>query len=1318
MSTDNSLANETPERSNRPGLSRIKYRIGTHSGFLNRMVARIPSQAVTSGVQPLQKLTTRDRDDASLAFLDAWATALDVLSFYQERIANEGFVRTAEERRSVLELARAIGYELKPGVAAGVYLAFKVEEGESAPEAVNVSRGAQALSIPGQDEIPQIFETSRDFLAKGEWNAFAARLREDQTLTAGTKEVYLQGTGTGLQSGDLLLIVGDEREDSATSPNFAIRVVSRIVANTAENVTIAGWEAPLTSAVPARSRVYTFRQRAALFGASAPEWLSLTQEERDAIVPTSLSTKALAFLPGSTEFISGGGDGRLYKWDVTQSGVNLQPVLEFSGGHDAEIKTIAATPAGTAPVWIATGSADQSIRVWNPAGGAATQTFDNGGLGYTTVWSLAFSPDGTQLAAGFDSGKILIFDTTTTTWTSSEIGAGAAHSGAVNGLAWLTVGSQVLLVSGSADGSVKVWQRSDWSVIAEYTSDDNAIVTAVAAMYDATAADVNNRPTVLIADTRRRLVLWHYLKTGASAVQNFTVPDAPANAVAFPPSAFAVNETSGEWPERFLVGVEGGSLQEWFVRTGGGSVWPEIEVFDGHDESVQSVAYYPGDTHFVISGGDDEIQRSERDDYTTVQTYNVPLPDDYPDEWPNFSNQASRVDLDSVYPRLLSGGWVVLENAVGRALYRVIETAGINRADYLLNERVTRLNLDTDASLAGFGLRESTVYVESEPLTLAVEPIPRTDVVAGDRMDLDRIVTDLETGRPLILSGLRSRLQVIAGVLNLSGAYPKIISTDGARTADLVDGDVLTILKSPEKNTAGDTIWSLESETGFVGTVTVPASVPVNPFVVIGADPEDTEVSEVAFLKNILQSQKYSTLQFEDPLQYSYDRTTVTVQANVVEATHGERVQEILGSGDGSRVFQSFALKNPPLTYVSAPTETGTESTLEVRINDVLWEESKSLYGLGPRDRKYAVRHEDDGTVRILFGDGKSGERLPTGAENATATYRKGIGTVGEIAANKLRIVQNAPVGISEVNNPLPASGSSAPEPVSEARQRAPFSVLTLGRIVSLKDFQDFARGFGGIGKARATSLWQEEVQLVYITIAGTGGAAVLPNSELYLNLSRALDRVRDPFQPVRIATFEPLFFNVAAKLLVDASYIPERVFAAAESAVREFFAFVNREFGQEVTTAELIQILEAVEGVDAVDFDQLTLTSDALFNLPIAGNQSLLENTSTIRAEFRGAFNAQLALVDPTAAPLSADTLVFEEKKGLRWVLREPTADDGYAIVKEAGSLNTYAYPARVTPFLGAQFARRDSSGVFLPAQMLLLNSDAAGVILMEFTN
>src|SRR5258708_13946457 len=123
-------------RLNRPGLNALSYRVGTHGSFLETMKARLSNLELAPEdfeasvgpkpiqLRPLLNLTTRDSSDPSIAFLDAWATVADVLTFYQERIATEGFLQTATERRSILELARLIGYRLRPGVAASGCLAY------------------------------------------------------------------------------------------------------------------------------------------------------------------------------------------------------------------------------------------------------------------------------------------------------------------------------------------------------------------------------------------------------------------------------------------------------------------------------------------------------------------------------------------------------------------------------------------------------------------------------------------------------------------------------------------------------------------------------------------------------------------------------------------------------------------------------------------------------------------------------------------------------------------------------------------------------------------------------------------------------------------------------------------------------------------------------------------------------------------------------------------------------------------------------------------------------------------------------------------
>src|SRR5215813_6275969 len=155
---------------NRPGLDTLAYRIGTHAAFLETMKARlselfleIPLQETdehgkpkTIKIYPLRGLTVRTVNDPAIALLDAWATVADVLTFYQERIANEGYLRTATERRSVLELAQLVGYVLRPGVSASVYLAYTLEDGHN----VVILRGNRAQSLPGPGELPQSFETA------------------------------------------------------------------------------------------------------------------------------------------------------------------------------------------------------------------------------------------------------------------------------------------------------------------------------------------------------------------------------------------------------------------------------------------------------------------------------------------------------------------------------------------------------------------------------------------------------------------------------------------------------------------------------------------------------------------------------------------------------------------------------------------------------------------------------------------------------------------------------------------------------------------------------------------------------------------------------------------------------------------------------------------------------------------------------------------------------------------------------------------------------------------------------------------------------
>lgn len=383
--------------------------------------------------------------------------------------------------------------------------------------------------------------------------------------------------------------------------------------------------------------------------------------------------------------------------------------------------------------------------------------------------------------------------------------------------------------------------------------------------------------------------------------------------------------------------------------------------------------------------------------------------------------------------------------------------------------------------------------------------------------------------------------------------------------------------------------------------------------------------NELLTLEAVTHSAGYTTLVFEEGLARSYVRDTVTINANVVRASHGETVAgEVLGSGDGAAKHQRFTLKKPPLTHLSAVG--GSESTLTVRVDGVAWEQVDTLYGFGGTARVYVVRIDNDANATVVFGDGKSGARLPTGQENVTATYRSGVGSEGEVGAGTLTLLKTRPFGIRSVTNPLAASGANDPEQLDDARTNAPLTVLTLDRIVSLQDYEDYARAYPGIGKARADAIWNGENEVVHLTVAD-GDAVVSP---LYERLLESIEAARDPLRPVVLDTFQPFVFFVTAKVLIDDAYLWDDVEAALHEALTAAFSFEARAFGQPVTAAEVLQVMHGVDGVLAVDLDELYKTAPdaapvgSLFNTVLASHPARFDKaTNTI-------LPAELLLVHP----------------------------------------------------------------------------------------
>ncbi|WP_181035095.1 putative baseplate assembly protein [Arthrobacter sp. B0490] len=158
----------------------------------------------------LNPLRSRTNDDFAIAFLDAAAMAVDNIAFYSERISNEAYLRTATERRSLEGLARLVGYQVGPALAATLDLAFTVTSTPGTSPLVPIPVHTAAQSTPDPGMAPVVVETLAEVLGNPSWNVIRPRPRKSHPVTppaaaAGGVVVMLAGNVSPLVPGDGLL---------------------------------------------------------------------------------------------------------------------------------------------------------------------------------------------------------------------------------------------------------------------------------------------------------------------------------------------------------------------------------------------------------------------------------------------------------------------------------------------------------------------------------------------------------------------------------------------------------------------------------------------------------------------------------------------------------------------------------------------------------------------------------------------------------------------------------------------------------------------------------------------------------------------------------------------------------------------------------------------------------------------------------------------------------------------------------------------------------------------------------------------------------
>src|SRR5260370_17024508 len=189
------------------------------------------------------------------------------------------------------------------------------------------------------------------------------------------------------------------------------------------------------------------------------------------------------------------------------------------------------------------------------------------------------------------------------------------------------------------------------------------------------------------------------------------------------------------------------------------------------------------------------------------------------------------------------------------------------------------------------------------------------------------------------------------------------------------------------------------------------------------------------------------------------------------------------------------------------------------------------------------------------------------------------------LASGQLSQAIDRPKGLKPVANPDPASGGADPATAENARKSAPLHVLTLERVVSLEDYQNFALAFAGISASLATWTWFGRTRGVFLTVAGAGGSTLKADDPTLINLVKVLRASGNPYIPLQVASYSPILFEIGASIRVDRTdYDPTLVLANVWQALSTAFPFANRSLPQPASHTDIIKIIPQIPGVIALE--------------------------------------------------------------------------------------------------------------------------------------
>ncbi|KAH8752251.1 vegetative incompatibility protein HET-E-1 [Diaporthe sp. PMI_573] len=271
--------------------------------------------------------------------------------------------------------------------------------------------------------------------------------------------------------------------------------------------------------------------------------------------------RSIAISPDGRWLASGSDDKTVKIWDVA-TGACKQTLV----GHDDWIQSIAISPDGR---WLASGSDDKTVKIWDVATGACKQTLvghDDG------IQSIAISPDGRWLASGSDDKTVKIWDVATGACKQTLVGRD-------DGILSIAISPDGRwLASGSDDKTVKIWDMATGACKQTLVGHADGIQSIAISPDGRWLASGSDDKTVKIWD----------MATGACKQTLVGHADGIQSIAISPDGRWLA---SGSWDKTVKI---------WDMATGACK-----QTLVGHDDWILSIAISP-DGRWLASGSDDK----------------------------------------------------------------------------------------------------------------------------------------------------------------------------------------------------------------------------------------------------------------------------------------------------------------------------------------------------------------------------------------------------------------------------------------------------------------------------------------------------------------------------------------------------------------------------------------------------------------------------------------------------------------------------------------------------------------------------------------